>query len=124
MQHEFIDAFMEKLVSPKTLAKIPDLAKILIEHVDTDFTAGNIIWMAKKALKLNLAEDFKIFTLPGEDGYYNKRSYYFAYEKGTLELINSHFNPFIDPLTDLDLPHVKLANGKYSDQLDKEEPLQ
>lgn len=124
MQHIFIDAFMDKLVSPSTLAKIPDLAAILVKNVDTDLTVGNLIWMAKKALGMNLAEDFHIFTLPGEAGYYKQLSYFMAYEKGTLELINSHFNPFNDPITDLDLPHVKLPNGMYSDQLDKEETIQ
>ncbi len=124
MQHKFIDAFMDKLVSPKTLTKIPNLAEILVKNVETDLTVGNLIWMAKKALTLNLAEDFHQFTLPGEAGYYKQLSYFMAYEKGTLELINSHFNPFVNPITDLDLPHVKLANGLYSDQLDKEETIQ
>ena len=123
MQHKFIDAFMEKLVSPKTFTKIQDLAEILVKNVETDLTVGNLIWMAKKALNLNLAEDFHIFTLPGEAGYYKQLSYFMAYEKGTLELINAHFNPFNDPITDLDLPHVKLPNGMHSDQLDKEETI-
>jgi len=124
MQHKFIDAFMDKLVTPKTLTKIPELAEILVKNVKTDLTVGNFIWLAKKALKLDLAEDFHIFTLPGEAGYYEQRSYFMAYEKETLELVNALFNPYVDPITDLDLPHVKLSNGKYSDQLDKEETKQ
>ncbi len=121
MQHRFIDAFMEKLVSPSTLTKIPSLAEILVKNVDTDLTTGNLIWMAKQALSMNTAEDFTMFTLPGEAHMYRKLSYFMAYESKTLELINAHFNPFTQPITNVDLPHVKLANNLYSDELDKGE---
>ena len=80
--------------------------------------------MAKKALELDLSVDFHLFTLPGEAGYYEQRSYFIAYEDETLDLINAHFNPYVDPISDLDHPHVKLSNGTYSDQLDKEETKQ
>lgn len=124
MQHRFIDAFMKKLVSPKTITKIPSLAEILVKNVKTDLTVGNLVWMAKEAVNMNLAEDFKMFTLPGEAGYYKQLSYFMAYESKTLELINAYFNPYVDPITNVDLPHVKLANNKYSDELDKEEMTQ
>lgn len=124
MQHRFIDAFMEKLVSAKTIAKIPSLAEILVKNVKTDLSTGNLVWMAKEAVNMNLAENFKMFTLPGEAQYYKQLSYFMAYEGKTLELINAHFNPYVEPITNVDLPHVKLANNKYSDELDKEEMTQ
>ncbi|MBE6916126.1 MAG: LytR family transcriptional regulator [Ruminococcaceae bacterium] len=124
MQHRFIDAFMAKLVSPKTITKIPSLAEILIKNVKTDLSTGNLVWMAKEAVNMDLTEDFKMFTLPGEAQYYKHLSYFMAYESKTLELINAHFNPYVDPITNVDLPHVKLANNKYSDELDKEEMTQ
>lgn len=124
MQHRFIDAFMDKLVSSKTISKIPALAEILVRNVKTDLSTGNLIWMAKHAVTMNTAEDFQMFTLPGEAQYYKQLSYFMAYESKTLDLINAKFNPYISPITNVNLPHVKLANNKYSDELDKEEMAQ
>lgn len=121
MQHLFIDAFMKQLVSPKTLTKIPSLAEILVKNVETDLSVGNLIWMAKQALNMDPEQDFTMFTLPGEARTYKRLSYFMAYESETLELINAHFNPYVQPITDLELPHVKLANNQYSDELDKGE---
>ncbi len=103
MQHMFVDAVIKKMLTPATFAKVPELAEIILDNVETDLTLGNEIWLGKQILTMNLEEDVTITTLPGYAKYYDGLSYYFPSEEDVLEIINENFNPYIEPINELDL---------------------
>lgn len=103
VQQTFVKALVDKMLKPSTLTKIPKLADIVIENVETDLSVGNIVWLAKEALNMNPQEDIKTFLLPGEGGYYKKLSYYFAYKEQVLEMINEYFNPYVTPIKKINI---------------------
>ena len=42
-------------------------------------------------------------TLPGRADYYENLSYYFPIEEEVLAIVNESFNPYIEPIGELDL---------------------
>ncbi len=116
VQHRFVKALIDKMLTPSTLTKIPKLADIVMENVETDLSVGNIIWLAKEALNMNPQEDIETFLLPGEGGYYKKLSYYFAYKQQVLEMINEYFNPYIKPIKNINIIDPRGEEEKTSNQ--------
>ena len=103
MQHTFVDAVIKKMLTPATFAKIPDIAEIIIENTETDLTLGNEIWLGRQLLTMNLEQDVLMTTLPGRADYYENLSYYFPIEEEVLAIVNESFNPYIEPIGELDL---------------------
>jgi len=103
VQHTFVDAVVKKMLTPATFAKIPELAEIIQDNVETDLTLGNEIWIGKQMLTMNLEEDVLMTTLPGYAEYYEGLSYYFPNEEAILEIVNESFNPYVEPIEELDL---------------------
>ena len=103
MQHTFVDAVIKKLLTPATFARIPELAEIVLENVETDLTLGNEIWLGKHILTMNLEEDVLMTMLPGSARMYEGLSYYFPNEEEALEIINENFNPYSEPIEKLNL---------------------
>lgn len=103
MQHTFVDAVIKKLLTPATFARIPELAEIILDNVETDLTLGNEIWLGKHILTMNLEEDVLMTMLPGSPRMYEGLSYYFPNEEETLEIINENFNPYVEPIEKLNL---------------------
>ncbi len=102
-QHIFLKALAKKLLKAETLLKVPEIAKIVIENVDTDLTLGNEIWLGKQMLEMDLEKDINIMMLPGSAGYYKKLSYYFPDEQKVLEMVNEYMNPYTKDITTLNL---------------------
>lgn len=103
MQHTFVDALIKKMLTPATFAKIPSLAEIINDNVETDLSLGNEIWLGKQLLTMNLEQDVVITMLPGYANYYENLSYYFPDEAAILEIVNEHFNPYTTPIEELDI---------------------
>ena len=103
MQHMFIESVIKKMLTPTTFARIPELAEIVTDNLETDLTLGNGIWLGKQMLTMNLEEDINILTLPGYASYYDGLSYYFPQEEDVLTMINEYFNPYVEPIEELDL---------------------
>ena len=103
MQHTFVDALIKKMLTPATFAKVPSLAEIINDNVETDLSLGNEIWLGKQLLTMNLEQDVVITMLPGYANYYENLSYYFPDEAAILEIVNEHFNPYTTPIEELDI---------------------
>ncbi len=103
VQHTFIKALADKILRPETIPKIPTLAEIILDNVETDLTLGNEIWLAKELVSLNFESDVRTDTLPGYAEYYKGLSYYFVNEREALELINEHYSPFKNKIEKLNL---------------------
>ena len=91
------------MLTPATFAKIPELAGIITENLETDLTLGNGIWLGKQMLTMNLEEDVEMHTLPGYANYYDGLSYYFTKEDEALALINEYYNPYTTQIEELNL---------------------
>ena len=103
VQHIFIKAFADKLLRPETIAKIPAIAEIILENVETDLTFGNEIWLGKQLISMDFASGVRTDTLPGYAEYYKGLSYYFVNEAEALELINEYYSPFEKRIESLNL---------------------
>ena len=116
-QQQFVKALMEKMIRPETLGKLPELCDIVMKNVKTDLSVGNLVWLGTEALKMNLETDLNTYILPGEGQYYKGISYFIPYEHKTLDMVNEVFNPYVDPIEDLNiidferLSGIKLGNG-------------
>ncbi len=103
MQQAFVNAVMDKMMQPSTIPKIPEIAEIILDNVETDLTLGNEIWIGKELVTLNREEDIFMTTLPGAAGSYDSLSYYFPNEEEVLSIVNEKFNPYTYPIEKLDL---------------------
>lgn len=103
-QQLFFSALGDELLSASIITKVPALAKVVSEEMETDLTVSEMIWFFKQAQGMS-SEDIKMYTLPGTPEYIDELSYYIPSESGIVELINSEFmedGKQIDA-TDLDL---------------------
>ena len=77
-----------------------DIAK---ENLDTDLKAGEMLWLAKEALKVDVGSGLHFYTYSEETCMYKGLSYVYATEDEALKLINSTINPYTTDITNLDL---------------------
>ena len=116
-QQEFLKAVIETCLQNLTIDKIPALAQIFFNNVDTrdTLTVNNLAWFAQEAILGGLSMDnVNFMTLPCEGVYVysrtvgNKQSYVTPIQDQTLEMINTYFTPYLEDirLDQLDLMSV------------------
>ena len=110
-QQQFVKALMDKMIRPETLTKLPELCDLVMKNVKTDMTVGNLVWLGTEALKMNLETDLHTYILPGEGQYYKGISYFVPYKHKALEMINEVFNPYVDPIEDLNIIDFERLSG-------------
>lgn len=98
-QQRLLSALADQAMTPSTLLALPKLVTLVTQGVETDLSGGEIVWLGTKLLGLSEA-DIDTWTLPGEPS----GAAYAADEEAVLELINEHFNPYHEPITELDIP--------------------
>lgn len=103
MQHTFINATVKKLLTPSMFMKIPELARILEQNVETDLSVGNMVWLGKRLVTMDTSANINMHTLPGYAEYYEGLSYYFPSRAEVLEMVNEFYNPYTTPIQKLDL---------------------
>lgn len=74
-QQQFAKALTDKLISPVTLIKIPQLIDIFHNNVDTNISKAKMLSYGTKALQIDTEELLKM-TLPGTSSYIGNISYY------------------------------------------------
>ena len=123
-QQDFLKAVIEKCLSSLSVDKIPALASIFMNNVDTKntLTVNNIAWFAQEAILGGLSMDnVEFMTLPCKGVWVysrtvgNNQSYVTPIPDETLEMINDYFNPYLEEiaLNELDLMMVN-DNGSLS----------
>ena len=106
-QQLFISALAQQAATPATITKLPQLTDIVLDNMTTDLTYGELVWFAKEAVTVDMANDLHMFTLPGvaetvkPDGSTQALSYYLPYEDEILEIVNEYFNPYSRDLVSL-----------------------
>lgn len=110
-QQEFIKAVIKQVAHPKNMLEYGDIAQAIFDNTKTDMTASEILWFGMKAIKMG-DDAMQMMMLPGYDQYMTDPdygeplSYYFGKEKEILEMVNLHFNPYLDPITKLSLKDI------------------
>lgn len=90
-QKKFYNAAVDKLLSGRTILKVPQILNIVSKNLKTNFTGEEIIKYIGKVPKFSM-ENINITTLPGEGRYdENGVSYFFHDEEETKTLVEQHF---------------------------------
>ena len=111
-QQLFFHALSETLLAPSNVTKIPALAKIISNEMETDLTIPEMMWFAKEVQGMD-PDSIEMFMLPGTPDYVDDISYYIPSEKGIIDLINKEFNTSSRLITANDLDLVDMA--KYAE---------
>lgn len=115
-QQSFYQAVIEKIARPATLLKLPGLASVVMDNVETDLSVGEMIWIGVNYVSMDTST-MVYNTLPNTPRYINKISYVIPNEKQILELVNAYYNPYLREITSLKLT----AAPANSDRLDEDE---
>lgn len=110
MQHEFLKAAAEQLVSAGSIPNAPAVAEIIAENTDTNLTAANIAYFFRQALMCR-SEDINFYTAPNTPQYVQNLSYAFIDIYDWLNMVNECINPFSTPVSEANLDLVYLHNG-------------
>lgn len=97
-QQKLIGAVADKLMTPASLALLPKIPAIL-KQVETNLSTGEVIWLATQLFNLD-ADNMTVETLPGEA----VGADYGADGEQVLALINERYNPYTEPITELNIP--------------------
>lgn len=100
-QQKFLKAAAKKTLTLSNIDKVDDFARIFYQYVETDLTLGNLAWLAKEAIQIG-ADGIQFSTLPNEW----ISPYIYLDPEATLELVNTHLNPYVENRVaeDLDIP--------------------
>lgn len=109
-QQLFFEALGNELLSASIITKVPALAKVVSEEMETDLTVSEMIWFFKQAQGMS-ADSIEMFILPGSPEYIGELSYYIPSESGILELINKEFMKDGKQLEASDLDLVDFASS-------------
>ena len=124
VQQEFLKALIKECLSLKHWGKVKAYIDLALENVQTDMNFGSIVWFAANVMGLNDApmldmSNVMTCTIPGD--YWGKawsratnsmQSYVVIYPGKVVELVNEHFNPYVQDITTEMLDAMKiLENG-------------
>lgn len=101
-QKIFMSAFLKKLFSVTTVAKIPELASHVMKYLDTDISLSDAVVFGKQLFDVDLS-NITMHNVLGEALYYEGGAYFSLYEKPNIALVNKYFNAYDK---DLDEDHV------------------
>ena len=109
-QQLFFAALADTFLDKSIVTKVPSLAKVVSENMETDFTISEMIWFFKQAQGMS-KDSIEMFILPGTPDYYDGLSYYIPSESGIIELINSKFMKGGKRIGPKDLDLVDIASS-------------
>ncbi|MBE6681402.1 MAG: hypothetical protein E7600_03850 [Ruminococcaceae bacterium] len=98
-QKTFINAFLDKLLSPSTITRIDDIVVEVKKNVYTSISVNDMLRFSKTVIKLDADNGVKIVTLPGVGEYVGGVSYFLPYKQETVELVNNDFNVFANDIS-------------------------
>ncbi|MCL2620325.1 MAG: LCP family protein [Defluviitaleaceae bacterium] len=106
-QQQVLSAVLHELLTPASILRIPEFINIFNTYVDSDLSAGELLWFANQARVIGGLDAFNLYTLPmiGTSG--PPMWYEWACEEGVLELVNRTVNPLVRDVTSDDLRIVQ-----------------
>lgn len=113
IQQGFLMAVARECLQLKHVANIPAFAKIFQENVTTDLSVGNLVWLAEKAVGMNVEEDIRFYTMPYEN-YSRGTAYVLPKVPELLAILNDGINPYKRDIVSSDLETFYKNNGKLT----------
>lgn len=101
-QKAFLKACMQQWAKPSNLKKLPEVKALMEKECLTNLTMENCVWLAGTLLRCGFS-DLRTDTLPGYATYIGDQSFYVLDEAGVLELVNAHYNPYKQEITDVNI---------------------
>jgi len=93
-QKLFMTAFIKKMVSTSTLAKMPKLIDEFNKYVVTDVSIADAVYFGKSALSLDPSK-IEMITWPGMAKSSNGTSYFSLNKQQSVETVNKNFNVYL-----------------------------
>ncbi|TCO79025.1 LCP family protein [Marinisporobacter balticus] len=90
-QHDFLTALSDKLLSPKTIVKLPKLVKTFSTYVDTNIPISTMTSYALQAKDIKI-QDIHMITIPGEPKLVNALWYYIPDTEKLKSIIKEIFD--------------------------------
>lgn len=87
-QKLFLQTLMDQLFSVDNLLRLPEFARQVSDHVDTNMSPTRIVSFVRSAMSIS-PEEVPLVTVPGEARYYQGISYWFADEEETESIVMS-----------------------------------
>ena len=97
VQHDFLKAMASQMIQ-KGIPNLPELIEIILNDVDTDLTAENIVWFARQFLRCK-DEDVVFQTAPNDPSGINNISFVGLRVDEWLQMINESINPYTADIT-------------------------
>lgn len=89
-QQTFMKVLFEKVMTPATVVKLPQIVGQVFEHIKTDFSLPEVFTLIKGFESYRVS--FKNASLPGEARYVDKISYYLPFKDKAVEIGVTHFS--------------------------------
>lgn len=104
---KFLKYLASQVFTLKNVTRIPSFAQAVFKNVETDLTAGEVLWLAWQLYDVK-NENINMMTLPGYGtmsyaGTGTMYSFYFPYKSQTLEMVNAYLNPYQKDITSIDV---------------------
>lgn len=115
IQQEFLKAAAKRCLTPSIFLKVPELARIFTENVETDLTVGNILALAQRAYGMDPDSGVTFQTAPIADMFmYNGAAMLTLDADGILKIVNEGMNPYLRDVQRGDLELLIRWNGSFS----------
>lgn len=124
-QQEFLTYVAKEVLNSTNIGNAMNVAKAVFNNIDTDLSWGEMLWLVKEAYSVNFSSDLNMMTLPGYAAYSyagtgTAYSFYFPSYQKTIEIVNEYFNPYQNPITNIDV--ISKAPEPYDPSTATEEP--
>ncbi len=99
-QKLFMTALFKQLKANLTVSTVSKLAEQVLKYVTTDVPLADVIFYAKELLGVDM-ENISMMTLHGAALQTESGAWYYCMNRAaTLDMINTYFNVYSDPITD------------------------
>ena len=110
-QQAFLKAVGKKCLQLGNITKVKEFAEIFNQHVETNLSLGNLIWLGQQALGMDM-ENVHFFTLPGNyAASYHGVSYVLPDLDELVEAVNTYLNPYLDDVTREDVDVMSITSS-------------
>lgn len=110
-QHKFIKALAEQMLDIGNIPNLGAAIEIYQEHVQTNLTAGNILFYAKHFLDMDM-DNIQFVDMPQyAGGLVNNQSFIFINPYKWVNVINNYLNPYKNDIGVLNL-NIKTSNDE------------
>lgn len=115
---KFLKFLAKEVFTVKNVPRIPSLAQAVFSNVETDLTAGEVLWLGWQLYDVK-NENINMMTLPGYGqmsyaGTGTMYSFYFPYRSQVLEMVNEYMNPYEKAITSIDIVSGPTSGGSGS----------